>query len=63
MSEKKFEEMIENPTRHQLKAFYDAREKACRDALRSSKSKNPHNSGSELAGFWDYIYEQYYEMQ
>lgn len=62
-NEKKFEEMIENPTRHQLRAFYDAREKACKDAMKSTKSKNPHNNGSDLADFWDYVYKQYYKIQ
>lgn len=60
---KKFEEMIENPTAYQLKAYYDAKEKACIDAMKSSKSKNPHNKGSQLAEFWDYVYEHFYEIQ
>jgi hypothetical protein len=61
--EDKFEDMIENPTKHQLKAIHDAREKACIDAMKSSSSKNPHNKGSDLAGLWDYIYEEYYQIQ
>ncbi|MEX0771100.1 MAG: hypothetical protein WD035_10225 [Balneolaceae bacterium] len=61
--EEKFKEMLENPTKHQLRAFYDAKEKACRDALKSTTSKNPHNTGSDLAKFWDFIYEEYYELQ
>jgi len=60
---KKFEKMIDNPTAHQLKAYYDAKEKACLDAMKSSKSKNPHNKGSNLAEFWDYVYDQFYEIQ
>lgn len=59
----KFEEMIEDPTAHQLKAYYDAKEKACVDAMKSTKSKNPHNKGSNLADFWDYVYDQFYEIQ
>lgn len=59
----KFEEMIEDPTAHQLKAYYDAKEKACLDAMKNSKSKNPHNKGSNLADFWDYVYNQFYEIQ
>jgi hypothetical protein len=58
-----FEEMIENPTSHQLKAYYDAKEKACIDAMKSSTSKNPHNKGSTLAEFWDYVYTQFYQIQ
>lgn len=59
----KYEEMIENPTKHQLKAIHSARERACIDAMKSSTSKNPHNKGSDLAGLWDYVYEEYYEIQ
>lgn len=59
----KFEEMIDNPSSYQLKAYYDAKEKACIDAMKSSTSKNPHNKGSNLAEFWDYVYEQFYEIQ
>lgn len=55
--------MIEDPTAHQLKAYYDAKEKACLDAMKSSTSKNPHNKGSNLADFWDYVYDQFYEIQ
>lgn len=61
--EEKLEEMIENPTKHQIKAMRNARERACIDAMKSSTSKNPHNKGSDLAALWDYIYEEYYEMQ
>lgn len=60
---KKFEKMIENPTSHQLKAYYDAKEKACIDAMKSSTSKNPHNKGSNLADFWDYVYAHFYQIQ
>ncbi|HKL20095.1 MAG TPA: hypothetical protein VJ905_14055 [Halalkalibaculum sp.] len=60
---KKFEEMIENPTAHQLKSYYDAKEKACIDAMKSSTSKNPHNKGSNLAEFWEYVYNQFYKIQ
>ena len=62
-NEDKFEEMIRNPTKHQLRVIHDAREKACVDAMRSSSSKNPHNKGSDLAGLWEYVYEQYYQIQ
>lgn len=61
--EEKFEEMIDNPTKHQLRAMHHARERACIDAMKSSTSKNPHNTGSDLAGLWDYIYEEYLEIQ
>lgn len=61
--EEKFEDMIENPTKHQLKAIHDAREKACIDAMKSSSSKNPHNKGSDLAGLWEYVYDEYYAIQ
>lgn len=61
--EKKFEEMIENPTKHQLKAIHHARERACIDAMKASSSKNPHNKGSDLAGLWEYIYEEYFAIQ
>ena len=61
--EEKFEEMIENPTKHQIKAIRHARERACIDAMKSSKSKNPHNKGSSLADLWEYVYEEYYEFQ
>lgn len=61
--EKKFEEMLENPTKHQQRAIHSAKERACIDAMKSSQSKNPHNKGSDLAGLWDYVYEEYYEMQ
>lgn len=61
--EEKFEEMIDNPTKHQLRAMHHARERACIDAMKSSTSKNPHNKGSNLAGLWDYIYEEYMEIQ
>lgn len=60
---KKFEEMIENPTSHQLKSYYDAKEKACIDAMKSSTSKNPHNKGSNLAEFWEYVYDHFYKIQ
>lgn len=64
MSEaEKYEEMIDNPTKHQLRAMHHARERACIDAMKSSTSKNPHNRGSDLAGLWDYIYEEYLEIQ
>ncbi len=59
----KYEEMIENPTKHQLKAIHTARERACIDAMKSSTSKNPHNKGSDLAGLWDYVYEEYKQIQ
>ncbi len=59
----KFEEMIENPTKHQLKAIRHARERACIDAMKSSRSKNPHNKGSDLAGLWSYVYKEYYNFQ
>lgn len=61
--DEKFEEMIENPTKHQIKAIRHARERACIDAMKSSRSKNPHNKGSDLAGLWEYIYEEYLEIQ
>lgn len=61
--EKKFEEMIENPTKHQLRAIHNARERACVDAMKSSTSKNPHNKGSDLAELWEYVYEEYMEIQ
>ena len=60
---KKFEEMIENPTAHQLKSYYDVKEKACIDAMKSSTSKNTHNKGSNLAEFWEYVYNQFYQIQ
>jgi hypothetical protein len=60
---KKFEKMIDHPTSHQLKAYYDAKEKACVDAMKSTSSKNPHNKGSNLAEFWDYVYHQFYQIQ
>jgi hypothetical protein len=60
---KMFEEMIEDPTKHQLKAILHARERACIDAMKSSTSKNPHNKGSNLAGLWNYVYKQYYQFQ
>lgn len=60
---KKFEAMIEDPTAHQLKAYYDAKEKACIDAMKSSTSKNPHNKGSNLAEFWNYVYNHFYNIQ
>ena len=66
MSEKeveKFEEMIENPTKHQIKAIRHARERACIDAMKSSSSKCPHNKGSDLAGLWHYVYNEYYQIQ
>ena len=64
MSEQsKFKKMLENPTKYQQKAIYDAKEKACKDAMKSSKSKNPHNKGSNLAELWDFIYEEYYQIQ
>ena len=59
----KFEEMIEDPTSHQLKSYYDAKEKACIDAMKSSTSKNPHNKGSNLAEFWEYVYSHFYNIQ
>jgi hypothetical protein len=59
----KFEGMIEDPTSHQLKSYYDAKEKACLDAMKDSTSKNPHNKGSNLADFWDYVYDQFYKIQ
>ena len=58
-----YEEMIKDPTKHQLKAMRHARERACIDAMKSSSSKNPHNKGSNLAGLWDYVYNEYYEIQ
>ncbi len=58
-----YEEMIENPTKHQMKAIRHARERACIDAMKSSSSKNPHNKGSNLAGLWNYVYEEYYQIQ
>jgi len=61
--EKKYEEMIDDPTKHQLKAIHHARERACIDAMKSSTSKNPHNKGSDLAGLWEYVYEEYYAIQ
>lgn len=61
--ENKFKKMLENPTKYQQKAIYDAKEKACKDAMKSSKSKNPHNKGSNLAELWDFIYEEYYQIQ
>lgn len=59
----KFEEMIASPTSHQLKSYYDAKEKACIDAMKSSTSKNPHNKGSNLAEFWEYVYDHFYKIQ
>jgi len=61
--EDKFEEMIDNPTKHQIKAIRHARERACIDAMKNSSSKNPHNKGSDLAGLWNYVYEEYYQFQ
>lgn len=61
--EEKFEEMIDNPTKHQLRAMHHARERACIDAMKSSTSKNPHNKGSDLAGLWNYVYKEYLEIQ
>lgn len=58
-----YEEMIDNPTKHQIKAIRHARERACIDAMKSSTSKNPHNKGSNLAGLWNYVYEEYYQIQ
>lgn len=55
--------MIEEPTKHQLKAIHHARECACIDAMKSSTTKNPHNKGSDLAGLWNYVYEEYYQFQ
>lgn len=60
---KKYEEMIKDPTKHQLKSMRHARERACIDAMKSSSSKNPHNKGSDLAGLWEYVYNEYYEIQ
>jgi len=31
--------------------------------MKSSSSKNPHNKGSDLAGLWNYVYEEYLEIQ
>lgn len=59
----KYEEMLEDPTKHQMKAIRHARERACIDAMKSSTSKNPHNKGSDLAGLWNYVYDQYYQFQ
>lgn len=60
---KKYEEMLEDPTKHQQRAIMSAKERACIDAMKSSKSKNPHNKGSDLAGLWNYVYDEYYDMQ
>lgn len=59
----KYEKMIEEPTKHQMKAIHHARECACIDAMKSSTSKNPHNKGSDLAGLWNYVYDEYYQFQ
>lgn len=63
LSEKEFEEMLKNPTKHQERAIRSAKERACIDAMKSSTSKNPHNKGSNLAALWEYVYEEYYEIQ
>lgn len=59
----KYEKMIEDPTKHQMRAIRHARERACIDAMKSSTSKNPHNKGSDLAGLWNYVYKEYYQFQ
>ena len=61
--EKKFEEMLDNPTKHQQRAILSAKERACIDAMKASTSKNPHNKGSDLAGLWNYVYDEYYDLQ
>jgi hypothetical protein len=62
-SEKELEAILDDPNAHQLKAFHHAKECACTDAMKSTKSKNPHNKGSLIAELWDYVYEEYYEIQ
>lgn len=59
----KLEKILDDPNAHQLKAYHHAKESACNDALKSTKTKNPHNKGSVLAELWDYIYQEYYELQ